>query len=110
MELTPKYGNDGSGFKFTDNGDHAVAEVVSTIKNVPEALASIQLDLGDWEVESATVNRWEVAARVRNSDEGEMKVQELWQVKARLRRRKRQARTTTSLLPSSGTNALRMIC
>ena len=52
------------------------------IRTVDEALAKAEIDLGQWEVERAIVNSWEVGAKGPN---GNILVTPLWQVKVWLK-------------------------
>lgn len=76
---------------FTSNGDTANVTIVTEkrIKTLKDLIEAADIDTNIWEIERYTCNKWEVAAASKSS--GTLigfQVQDLWQVKATLVKRK----------------------
>lgn len=68
-------------------GDTATFEAVlnKRVQSLDDLVKVAKIDLKEWEVKEWICNKWEVAAKVDNSN---LKVQDLWQVKAWLKKNK----------------------
>ena len=81
--------------KMDPSGDLSLESRTDRIKTLEQLLAETKVDLAAWRVAEFVVNKWEVGAK--NSD-GEIVVEPLFQVKARLQPRKPVERGLADLI------------